>query len=40
MMQTLRMIRETLSPDLKVFPGHGPDTTLDMEFRYNPYLQL
>lgn len=40
MMQTLRMIRNTLSPDLTVYPGHGPKTTLDMEFRYNPYLQM
>ena len=40
MMQTLRMIRETLPSKLKVYPGHGPDTTLDMEFRYNPYLQF
>ena len=36
MMQTLRMIRETLPSKLKVYP----DTTLDMEFRYNPYLQF
>ena len=40
MMQTLRMIRETLPSNLKVYPGHGPDTTLDMEFRYNPYLRF
>ena len=34
------MIRETLPSNLKVYPGHGPDTTLDMEFRYNPYLRF
>lgn len=40
MMQSLRMIKETLSPDLIVYPGHGPKTTLEAEFKYNPYLQF
>ena len=40
MMQSLRMIKETLSPELVVYPGHGPKTTLEMEFKYNPYLQF
>lgn len=39
MMQSLRMIKETLDPDLIVYPGHGPKTTLKEEFAYNPFLQ-
>lgn len=40
MIQTLRMIRNTLDANLIVYPGHGPSTTLDMEFKHNPYLQM
>lgn len=40
MMQSLRMIKDTLSPDLIVYPGHGPKTTLSDEFQNNPYLQF
>ena len=28
-----------LPPETKVYPGHGPATTLGDELRYNPYLQ-
>jgi glyoxylase-like metal-dependent hydrolase (beta-lactamase superfamily II) len=28
-----------LDPDLKVFPGHGPATTMAAELRHNPFLQ-
>lgn len=38
MIQTLRMLK-TLSTDYKVYPGHGPATTLMEEIRYNYYLQ-
>ena len=39
MMQSLRKIRE-MDPNLKVYPGHGPATTLKDELLYNPYLQF
>lgn len=29
----------TLPPDTRVFPGHGPPTTIDLERRHNPFLQ-
>jgi glyoxylase-like metal-dependent hydrolase (beta-lactamase superfamily II) len=29
---------KNLSPDLVVYPGHGPSTTLGQEFDYNPYF--
>jgi glyoxylase-like metal-dependent hydrolase (beta-lactamase superfamily II) len=29
----------TLHQDLLVFPGHGPPTRLEIERRFNPYLQ-
>ncbi len=29
----------TLPPDTKVFPGHGPTTTIGEEARSNPYLE-
>jgi glyoxylase-like metal-dependent hydrolase (beta-lactamase superfamily II) len=35
-------IRERLLPlgdDVKVYPGHGPETTIGMERRSNPFLQ-
>jgi glyoxylase-like metal-dependent hydrolase (beta-lactamase superfamily II) len=28
-----------LSDDLRVLPGHGPDTTIEFERRTNPYLK-
>lgn len=28
---------DSLQDDLKVFPGHGPETTIGEEKRYNPY---
>lgn len=30
----------TLPPETKVYPGHGPATTIAAELRYNPYLQM
>ena len=39
MMQSLKYIK-TMDPDLKVYPGHGPRTTLKDEFQWNPYLQF
>lgn len=29
----------SLAGDYIVFPGHGPDTTLDYERKYNPYMK-
>lgn len=28
----------TLPPETRVYPGHGPETTIGMELRHNPYL--
>ncbi len=28
-----------LSKETKILPGHGPNTTLDRELKYNPYLR-
>lgn len=38
MIQSLQKIRQ-MDPDLHVYPGHGPDTTLMNELLYNPYLR-
>lgn len=38
-----RSIREklyTLPPETRVFPGHGPQTTIERELRCNPFLQI
>lgn len=37
MIQTLEKIKQ-LEPNLKVYPGHGPTTTLQEELLHNPYL--
>ena len=37
-MQSVRRLAE-LPGDYRVFPGHGPETTMNRERRYNPYLQ-
>ena len=36
--RTLRMLVETLPPETRVFPGHGPATTLARERATNPFL--
>lgn len=38
MVQTLRMLKQ-MKTDYKVYPGHGPATTLGEEIQYNYYLQ-
>ena len=38
MLQSLILLR-TLPNDLKVLPGHGPDSTLGAEKQTNPYLR-
>ena len=37
-MQSVRRLA-ALPGDYRVFPGHGPETTLERERRFNPYLQ-
>ena len=37
MKQTLKRI-QALDPDLRLYPGHGPQTTLGQELRTNPFL--
>ena len=37
MVETIRFLK-TLPRDLKVYPGHGPATTIAQELRVNPYL--
>ncbi|MBC7486251.1 MAG: MBL fold metallo-hydrolase [Cytophagaceae bacterium] len=39
--QLLESIRKqlfTLPPETKVYPGHGPSTTIEFEKRYNPFF--
>ena len=40
--ELVRSVRDKLLPlpdETKVYPGHGPETTIGWERRYNPYLQ-
>lgn len=36
---SLQQVLGTLPPDTKVYPGHGPETTISDEIRYNPYMR-
>ena len=36
---SLREVLGVLPPDTKVYPGHGPETTIADEIRYNPYMK-
>ena len=38
-LQSLENIVATLDPQTKVYPGHGPETTIAEEIRYNPYFR-
>jgi len=38
MVESLRLIKETLSDDLWVYPGHGEATTIGQEKQTNPFL--
>lgn len=38
MQQSLRRLPSLLAPDTKLYPGHGPTSTMADEMRYNPYL--
>ena len=39
MIHSLQQVLGTLPPDTKVYPGHGPETTIADEIRYNPYMK-
>ena len=36
---SLREVLAALPSDTKVYPGHGPETTIADEIRYNPYMK-
>ena len=36
---SLREVLVVLPPNTKVYPGHGPETTIADEIRYNPYMK-
>ena len=38
MMQSLTNVVAKLPPQTIIYPGHGPQTTIAEELRYNPYL--
>ena len=38
-MQSLHDVLAPLPPDVKVYPGHGPATTIGEEVRMNPYFR-
>jgi hydroxyacylglutathione hydrolase len=39
LLHSIRTKLFTLPPDTMVFPGHGPETTIGEEMRYNPFLK-
>lgn len=39
MMASIKNKIYTLDPNTKVVPGHGPETTIGYEKRYNPYIR-
>ena len=39
MMTSLHMLATQLPADTKIYAGHGPETTMADEIRYNPYLR-
>ncbi|MCX7696706.1 MAG: MBL fold metallo-hydrolase [Bacteroidales bacterium] len=38
LMNSLRLLIESIPPETKVYPGHGPSTTLKEEIQTNPFL--
>ena len=40
LMDSIRNKLMTLPDDTKVFPGHGPETTIGLEREWNPFLSL
>ncbi|MCQ2255486.1 MAG: MBL fold metallo-hydrolase [Bacteroidaceae bacterium] len=39
LLSSLRLIATKLPAETKLYPGHGPSTTMDSELKYNPYLR-
>ena len=39
MIVSLHMLATQLPADTKIYAGHGPETTMADEIRYNPYLR-
>ena len=39
MSETLKRIR-TFEPAIKIYPGHGPDSTIGDEAKFNPFFDL
>lgn len=39
LIENIRQKLMTLGDDVKVYPGHGPDTTIGWERRMNPFIQ-
>ena len=39
MIASLRLLAQQLPADTIVYPGHGPQTTITDEIRYNPYMR-
>jgi glyoxylase-like metal-dependent hydrolase (beta-lactamase superfamily II) len=38
LLESIRMLVETLPPETVVYPGHGAPTTLGREIESNPFL--
>ena len=36
---SLQQVLGILPPDTRIYPGHGPETTIADEIRYNPYMK-
>jgi glyoxylase-like metal-dependent hydrolase (beta-lactamase superfamily II) len=39
MMASLKLLSK-MDPDIRVYPGHGPASTIENELRYNPFFNL
>jgi glyoxylase-like metal-dependent hydrolase (beta-lactamase superfamily II) len=39
MIASLHMLATKLPSDTKIYAGHGPETTMADEIRYNPYMR-
>ena len=38
LLESIRLLADRLAPDTVVYPGHGPETTLERELATNPFL--